>query len=470
MNKSIQSIGRNLRSGSVRRRGISLFEVLIAILVAAIGIFGVILLIPFAWETAERGIDRETAVNAAQNYYTDFIAYGFTSPDDTWFDEDDPPIPHIPSIDVGAPLNNEPPLRFLPDPEDNSTNIVAGWPYVIDPIRAILSSTQFGSFGQVPDVANWLPANLPVPNPGPNFFVPDDLPALNRLSLLDQTRTNFDPTGLMRTPVSLALANRFSRYGDRLVFNEPATDTGPPRQAYSQVEALQTVKRQTDARFRTISVVVPEDDAGIQYRMYILVLKEGDRDDSEGRVFEIMDPVANSNGFWENRIDKTVGANPGRGFNQIALGGGDLILSELFTPNMPDPPVLPAPAGEDQNQNEARLRTNDWLMLTNYHKPAGDTVAFDDVQIGFYQVIQSDVVGRNRGVLRAGFNARERVLSVTLQGPDFDLFRDWEVREDGTTPVNAGEVSNRGTYAVLIPNVVAVYERTIRSEGDSIWN
>ena len=37
-----------------RRAGISLFEVLVAILVAAIGVFGVILLIPFAWETAER--------------------------------------------------------------------------------------------------------------------------------------------------------------------------------------------------------------------------------------------------------------------------------------------------------------------------------------------------------------------------------------------------------------------------------
>ena len=452
----------------MRRRGISLFEVLIAILVAAIGILGVILLIPFAWETAERGIDRETAINAAQNYNTDFIAYGFASAGATWFDDEGTnPTPHIPSIDVGTPINNEPPLSFVADSEGNDSPIVAGWPYVIDPIGAASLGT--GSYGQVPDVANWLPANLPIPNPGPNFFVPDDLPALNRITVLDQTATNLQAVPSVRTPLSLALANRFSRYGDRLVFNEPATDTGPPRQAYLQVEALQTVKRQTDARFRTVSVVVPEDDAGIQYRMYILVLKEGDRDDSEGRVFEIMDPVA-SGGFWENRIDKTVGPGLGRGFNQIALGGGDLILSELFTPNMPDPPVLPAPAGEDQNQNEARLRTNDWLMLTNYHKPAGDTVAFDDVQIGFYQVVQSDFVGRNSGVLRPGFNARERVLSVTLRGPDFDLFRDWGIREDGTTMVNAGEVSNRGTYAVLLPNVVAVYERTIRSEGDSIWN
>ena len=34
-----------------RRSGISLFEVMIAILIAAIGVFGVLVLIPFAWET-----------------------------------------------------------------------------------------------------------------------------------------------------------------------------------------------------------------------------------------------------------------------------------------------------------------------------------------------------------------------------------------------------------------------------------
>lgn len=401
----------NLRRNSLRRprHGISLFEVLIAMLVAAIGIFGVILLIPFAWETAERGMDRENAINAAKNQFSDFQAYGYHR-SEGWFDdviEDQKEL--ISFVDTANQL--QPAAADLvaagaPVVQPGS-NIVGGWPYVIDPLQAVQQT-----------------ANVP-PQPYERFpretafSSAGKMPRLNRVNLRD----------VNGFPFTAELARRMNWQDDDLVFKAPETELGPPRQAYFTLDTIGGVKRQYDGRFATFSFVVPMDDDRQQYRIVTLVGKAGDR--SAERVFQLTPPA---NGGGANR-----------GYQGILLGGGDVIMTEAAE----TVPVL----------QKRPIRNGDWIMLINYHRtdttqdPTIDPM-FDDIQMDFYQVLNA---ASTENV------AEPNEYSVTLQGPDFNVFRDW----DPTAGVNAA--TQTVTYAVLIPNVLAVYERTIRAEQASLW-
>jgi hypothetical protein len=401
-----------------RRRGISLFEVLISILVAAIGVFGVLVLIPFAVRNAQNGIDRESAINAAKNFNADFQAYGYQTPFG-WYDD-------VPEPQISAPPA---PLVAQPPPLVAGNNIQAGWPYIIDPAGALRNFTAGGAYGQFPAAAG-LPAGFPLLNIA-NVFIPG--------------------TG---TPVDVALARRLTMQPDDLKFDKPATELGPPRQLFYTIGTDPLAKRQFDGRYSTISLVIPEDDNGRQYRMFTIVGKVGDR--SAERIFEVIDRTAPSAAAAAMRIVKNDLAPLGvREFEQIGLGGGDLRLSELPTAGQPD-------LEKDQ------IRNNDWIMLISYYRTLAVEPVFDDLQIDFHRVIhasRSSPDPENGVVMPMGVNrgaGPERTFDVTLQGADFDFYRDWATRMNG-------ERSEVATYAILIPNILAVYERTFRVEPESTW-
>ena len=373
---------------------------------AAIGVFGVILLIPFAWETAEKGIDRENAIIAAKNHFADFQTYGYhrTSAwyDDVVEDQKDPAStvdaanqlqPDAATIvGAGAPLL------------ESGSNIVAGWPYVIDNVGAAQQTIDGLAYERFPLATTYSTA--------------DKLPRINRVNFQDVLGNAFD----------MPLARRIAWQQDDLVFQTPDDELGPPGQAWFSVDDIGTVKRQYDGRYTTISFVVPEDDDRRQYRIYSLVGRAGDRDSE--RVFELSPPLP--------------GGGDNRGYQGILLGGGDVVLTEA---------VETIPPAEQR-----QIRNGDWIMLINYFRadatqdPAVDPM-FDDIQLAFYQVLNASPTDINPDE-----------YSVTLQGPDFDVFRDW----DDTTGAPAIPTETV-TYAVLIPNVLAVYERTFRTEPSSIW-
>jgi len=400
-----------LRRSSSRliRHGISLFEVLVAILVAAIVVFALIVLLPFAWETAERGIDRENAINAAKNQFADMQAYGYHRTDG-WFDdvvEDQKALDSF--VDPANQL--QPTAASLVSTGEpfvqTGSNIVGGWPYVIDPLQSVQQTANGQAYGQFPQAVD--------------FTVSGKLPRLNLLNLRDSN-------GI---PFTSELARRIAWQQDDLVFKEPLDEFGPPRQAFFSLDTLGGVKRQYDGRYAMISFVIPMDDARQQYVMYTLVGKAGDRDTQ--RVFELTPPPA--------------GGGPNRGYQGVLLGGGDVIMTESDD-TFDVTPVQKRP-----------IRNGDWFLLINYHRadttqdPSVDPM-FDDIQMGFYQTLNASSTTDNPD---------DQSYYVTLQGPDFDVFRDW----DPTPGVSVN--TNTSTYAILIPNVLAVYERTFRVEQPSLW-
>ena len=105
---------RRLFWGSLRyREGISIIEVLTALAVATIGVFGVLVLIPFAVKQSQLGLDSDAADTIGRNAIEDLKIYGFTAVSDdgqlnfrgskvqviSRVDNNSPPTPNISSDD-----------------------------------------------------------------------------------------------------------------------------------------------------------------------------------------------------------------------------------------------------------------------------------------------------------------------------------------------------------------------------------
>ena len=350
------------------RRGISLFEVLISILVASIGVMGALVLIPFAVKNAQRGIDREAAMDIARNFMADMEAYGYTDPDNWIYD--------------GA-------------------GVVLDEPFWIDPITVannVDGGLLYGSFPLDVGTATSTP------------------PIINRIS--------FRKTSDATAPLDLMLANRLMVPQDLLMFNEATGNTIPPIQQGLRLGGTDNAKRSYQGRYSVSAFVVPMNEQGTEYRMHTLVSKVDERD--EQRVFVL------------DRTGTTKSGTP-RNFADILFGGGDVHLTEYTTPRVP--PIV-----------DTNIRNGDWIMLINDRDLITDS--FDDLQIAFYQVIHASETDPP---------SSPREYDVTLQGPDFDMFPDWE---DTATGVG----TSGGTFAILLPNVLTVNEQIIRTEPTSGWN
>lgn len=378
-----------------RRKGISLFEVLVSIMVAGIGLLGVLVLIPFAVKTSERGLDQEAALTHARNSFADFEANGYRNTSN-WINPD-------------------------------SSVIDSGTVYCIDPIRVARKDTYAGTT-----------TDLVFPytfDPSGGVF-PDSL-NIPVITLEDSASSE----------LSLALSRRIFSAPDDLLFDDsPDSDIAGPTQRYFQ-DGVSNVKRQNVGRISSMMFAIPDGNIDGQWTLYTVVMKDrtidpveyaalrtgGNYDPASAdaippgipRVFELTEPpVVNSN------------------VSETGYGGGDVEMTELNQPP----------------QEEPEIRNNDWVILLN--GPATSIVPpTQDIQnIGFFRVISSDIDGTTH--------------RVTLQGPDFNFTDNvgfFNPDPDGN-PSTPPPPVNTKTYAILIPNVIAVFERTIREETESPFN
>jgi len=418
--------------GPARRSGISLFEVLISMLVASIGVIGVLVLIPFAVKVAERGLDQESAITHARNFFSDFEAEGYRN-SDRWVDaiEFDPADP---TVTIANPLD---------------IGIDFGQVYLIDPIglaRARDMSLNPGLFPMP------FPTFVPFPyaTDAMDMF-PDEL-QIRRISLRDDTRDRLlplDPFFEDANSLPLSQARRLFSAPDDLNFDDtPANAIVGPAQHYLQDGANSPVTRQYDGSFSSMMFVLPDPLVPGQWIAYTLVMKN--------RLF---DPNNFIGGTYDPGIAGNNPIRPGQprvftvvhplvvpplvpfsNTGVIGYGGGDISIFEVIN----QPPL-----------DDAELRVGDWMMLINGHydtitPPTNQQI----VNLNFYRVIET-TPGSTTVPSR-----------VTLQGPDFEFTDD----TGPTDPANPTAPDNTKTYAVLIPNVIAVYERTIKPERSSDYN
>ena len=228
-----------IKRHSARRSGISVIEVLSAMVVAMIGVFGVMVLIPFAVQQAQSGLDRDEAATVGRNAFAQFEIEGFRLVE-TRFN----------------PLTNEWVLMTRianPSPVHPSLPGVVVGPNpgvaVIDP----LAVTENGS----------------IPFCGFDTF-----------NFLDSNDAQF----------SKAMARQMCRSTDDLQFQSAANDLAAPQQIFDLANG-QPSRRQSQGRMSWNAVLAPvkvdysyvppqgsPGTPGLTFRMHVLVYKDRDLD------------------------------------------------------------------------------------------------------------------------------------------------------------------------------------------------
>ena len=467
-----------------RRSGISIIEVMTAIVVALIGVFGTLVLIPFAIKQAQSGLDLDDGRNLAENSQAMFEIMGFDDPTQwvTGFAKTN-------MADTQSriqPLTRPPALAIMIDPLWINSNSQGGLDGNVGRLVEDEVRNNFGFFGDGvlqtdPDAMNAsdrLVASVGGPNPVPPpypFFgqVHPALPAdlrIRRFTLTSGAGSNALMTG--------SLTQRLFQSTDALNFSEFDSDEigpdgeplgGRPFQIFDRDAAGNILNRQTTGgRLSQAMFIIPGDGQvqGVYRRVTLvfagrdLTLYENPGGTRPATDAEVNSPTGNVNlrGVMASAIVTTRGniANDlPSGFEggEIVLchvdwsGGGNPIPNQRFV-DLVGTPEAPG------------FRRDDWVMMINqlpsrYPLKADGSAGElpDRQQIQFYRVANID---EGQGDPREVVPGSD-LSSLTLDGPAFDLGPDgMEMDPDTGNPFRRSV-----TYVIHLRDVVNVYEDAI---------
>lgn len=421
-----------MRNTIQNRLGITIIEVLTAMVVAMIGVFGVMILIPFAVKQSEVGLDLDDAYRQAQSGVAQFEIMGFQQLE-------------LNSGDISDPDDDVLETNWY---SDATTRISTSNPdvYAIDPLSIFGNGESYDQFP-------------------PSFSIEQYENRLSEVPAILSTRhfphiaeLNLGSGGTAWTGNNgIAMARRIFRGQDDLVMADAADDLYGPQQVFDQfTDGITGVTidtgRQSRGEMSWMGIVAPTFDyanfdsgnpqtTAWKYRMFVLSYKN--------RVLTTaaagLTPPAGTARFPVGEVDSA--SRPVTDEKDIAFGGGNIELTE--------------PLGD--------VRKDDWLMLINLNPDL--PVGFQK-QIGFYRVVATfnqDV--DNDGTVDKGI--------LSLDGPDF-VFN----RRVGTTdtwrhmPTFAVLLANYDANAMIeadprlirLGHVVSVHERTFTWEQESDWN
>jgi hypothetical protein len=442
-----------IRMKTIQRNGLTVIEVLTAIIVALIGVAGVMVMIPFAVEQAKIGFDQETSYRLGANLANEFEIKGFTDKN-RW----------TPSVLTHTARN-----------------------YVIDPI-GVAGAQGVAGENLFPFVDPALTAVLPLP------VFHDQTIFIERVNILSNLFPN--------NPLDLELARHHMNWRDDLQVVEPtipspgyvSPDLAPPRQVFDKGGATD-VRRQALGEMSVMAVTVPADviqgdsanpanfdyptnantdgnDRVREYRNYFVVMKSRPRVNPPSATNQPFDPLYQVDHPYEASAayDPT---DPLLRNVRIARSGGTLRFREQPTPGRLATDIR---ASNSLSSKRREIRRGDWIALTN--------VMFNyrskrfDQQINFYQVDDAIFVEVDPLV-------PPNYWLVTLRGPDFDFGWEYQSEPIGGNPLSnvapSQEYYNRfielrstaggtsadpaipsRTYAIHLPDVWAVFEKTYR--------
>lgn len=220
------------------RSGLSIIEVLTSIVVAMIGVFGVMILIPFAVKQSQVGLDSDAAVQIGRNAYAQFEISGYRNPNNWMLSET---IPYNPF----ASETNLPPAVVRP-------NVFA-----IDPLRVTENEGNYKAFPITPPSPPY--PEFPLEFRSVNLRIPNSSLAMD-----------------------LASARRMFRSSDDLVFGDALDDLTGPEQVFDRsINVPGPLRRQSNGRISWSAIVEPYRTESANstpterwsYKMHILVFK-----------------------------------------------------------------------------------------------------------------------------------------------------------------------------------------------------
>lgn len=395
------------------RGGLTIIEVLMAIGVAIIGLFGVWALIPIAGQKAQRALLEDDKAMLGRSAFREFEVRGARQ-SDTW-------LMSARRLDPNLPAN-----RLVRVPEVyNNTVYMAGRSFCIDPhlFAEKIAVGQSDSVGTFPAPANWLPSPPNPPTPtmvrvtllrAPSSRLPLPLPNRNAGTLL----ATFDSNPNNYFEMNLSQAELVFQGADDLTVNRNDDETLPAVQQYLREDPTQPLsstnpatRRANDGNISWMATLVPSrSNEADGYHLSVAVFNRREVASpltEQETVYRVLDPSA------ATASPPRPSNLPGKGFPSAGFGGGEVVL----------------------DTGAVDFQRNNWVMLAS-----SVTRRF-----AWYRVVNVEA------------DSSEDVTYVTLVG------QDWFT--GGPDP----QEDNVATQLFFVKGVVAIYEKTIRMETSSLW-
>lgn len=364
------------------RRGVSLIEVLFAIGVVAVGLLGVIAVIPVGMRQAGKADVTDRAARLGLNALEEFELRGYADPR-RWrqLSTSTPP--------VAGPVVLAPGRSILPP----------GQSYAIDPRFLALTGNQSDPRSR------WFPYTTFATGP----------------AVLCMPRVTLSMTpSLTAGAMTAEQADAIFLGQDDLVFDLPKDKSLPPAQNY-----VAGSRREYEGTISWMATAAPRmDQSGQLQNLYILSIVVFHRRDSA---------------LMMDAVNERVATIPADLFHSAGITSGDGVA-----PTGGDVTIVQHP-GSTNPAEDLEVKVGNWVMLARLLPPVRPATAGVPL-FRWYRVISADPDSE----LNTATNLWQR--DVTLEGPDW--------------PVS----TNYPTQVVIVSNVVAVYEKTIRLESSSLWN
>ena len=474
------------------RQGITVIEVLTAMLVALIGVFGVLVLIPFSVQQAQLGLDQDAAGVMAENAIEDIKIMGLTSVTaaaatpttvtQTRFRGATIAVTEVP---VGS--GNLVPGVVLPATVNGGANTQLTVPTILhfDPIAVANVGFPVAAIG-AGDNADCF--NLLMQNPD---FLTGSLPATrNDLRFPVVTATSQFEFTTGTSLIGRQEAERIFRNQDEVQYDQPeetklnalgstVTDLDIPQPVYDINSTGNLVRSQTLGTISWSAIFVPQkpnrvkplffQDAGgtipypatkpNRFKVYTLVYK--DRSvlpaaiDLESIMFAAPVVVhtapfstAAAVGGYVAAVDR-IPIDPSFAVDPDIVKKDDwvMLINRRPAPYYPD---APAHAGLPAQQNGVRLSAAPAAGAPRF---AADESGYD-IQVAFAKI--RSLNGQTLYVEGGPFN----FYSTAIAGAPYGLLANGTA--DGTYTA--------ATQVIHLRNVVTVYERTVSIETSSTWN
>ena len=258
------------------------------------------------------------------------------------------------------------------------------------------------------------PNTFPSSGPAAHFpyFTPASLPGprMVRMSIIQNA-----PSGnpLVVTPVSRMVAEMMCMCEDGLITNNPDDKTMLSRQVFAVDNVGQPVKRAFNGNLSWMAQIVPKDMGGSdQYTLYVVVFDRRDLA-MPAATPSVDDPEA------ERVVDVVSMAGAA-----TASAGGEVKLTVRS-----GRPVV-----------DLKLSSGQWLMLAGQKTVPWGAGTVIWPEFAWYKVVSSHEV-----------QPGDDYVYATITGRDWDF-------------------AGLQTQAVIVTDVVAVYEKTIRLERSSMWS
>jgi len=420
------------------RYGVSIIEVLISMAVATIGVFGVMALIPFAINQSQKGVDSDLANafgrNAIENLQIRGV-FGASSITDSAGVHSSEIFDSI--VFPSTFVNDECETAFL------GTEKVVG-NYSVESLGLAFPGDQRNGFGLV----HLDPVGVAYRDGPITSFTVDTELRKPQIVIPSVTLRNAEYRGSIRglkSRYSFAEAMSLCSTGDDLVVGsqrfDPATgnvktlDVAQPQQ-YHDMAGTRRVKRQAARKISWSIMLNPSKHSA--------VIKESSADPASPLSHFKTWVLTYSGRSFDNSVFRSPLLNAPGKYGLGAPPDRKQILTRLSLANRID--------------DDSPIAKDSWVMLINLI-PVPDYAAFENPQLPLSHFAagrryRADEAGYDKQVEFARVTKVDRVSSpneIVIDGRAFEIFPKALSRSGGT-------------YVVYLPDVINVYERTVKVE------